>query len=157
LADAYGAKIDAFALNIAAGWPYNDKQIANAFATAEAVSFPIKLFFSFDYAGNGSWAEADVAALIKQYSSSSVYYHYNNKPFVSTFEGPGNAEDWVTIKADTGCFFVPDWSSRGASVAVGLAGGVADGLFSEPKSAARPVATSVLTLTVTRLGGMAVG
>jgi hypothetical protein len=125
--------IDAFALNIASGYEYNDAQIANAFAAAESLysTWGFQLFFSFDYAGNGAWAEADVTSLITQYSSSEAYYHYNNKPFVSTFEGPGNAEDWVTIKSATGCFFVPDWSSAGASVAIDLAGGVADGLFSE--------------------------
>lgn len=130
MASAVTAHIDAFALNIAAGTSINDPQIALAFATAEADTSALKLFFSFDYAGNGDWAEGDVTALINKYSSSPAYYLYNNKPFVSTFEGPDRAEDWVTIKASTNCFFVPDWSSAGANVAVGLAGGVADGLFS---------------------------
>ncbi|KAH1500885.1 hypothetical protein KXX06_001443, partial [Aspergillus fumigatus] len=65
-----------------------------------------------------------------QYGSNGAYFQYNGKPFVSTFEGPNNAEDWVTIKAQTGCFFIPDWSSVGAKPAVALANGVADGLFS---------------------------
>ncbi|KAJ0353197.1 hypothetical protein COL154_012253 [Colletotrichum chrysophilum] len=54
----------------------------------------------------------------------------SGKPFVSTFEGPDNAEDWVEIKAATGCFFIPDWSSLGAKPAMAKANGVADGLFS---------------------------
>jgi len=54
----------------------------------------------------------------------------NGQPFVSTFEGPANADDWVFIKSETGCFFVPDWSSVGAKPALELAGGVVDGLFS---------------------------
>lgn len=45
-------------------------------------------------------------------------------------EGPGNGTDWIGIKAATGCFFIPDWSSVGAQAAMGVAGGVADGLFS---------------------------
>jgi hypothetical protein len=45
-------------------------------------------------------------------------------------EGPGNADDWKTIKAATSCFFIPDWSSLGAQAAVAQGGGVADGLFS---------------------------
>lgn len=83
-----------------------------------------KLFFSFDYAGNGAWALADVASYISQ------YYQHNGQPFVSTFEGRYNAADWETIKSETGCFFVPDWSSEGAKVALNLDPGVPDGLFS---------------------------
>lgn len=126
---AMEAHIDAFALNIAAGWVDNDAQIANAFTAADSLGF--KLFFSFDYAGNGPWAESDVYNLIRTYGSNTAYYHYNGAPFVSTFEGTDNANDWITIKAETGCFFMPDWSSRGAEVALKLGGGVADGLFSE--------------------------
>ncbi|GFF26046.1 mutanase Pc12g07500 [Aspergillus lentulus] len=125
---AMEAHIDAFALNIAAGWVDNDAQIANAFTAADSLGF--KLFFSFDYAGNGPWAESDVYNLIRTYGSNTAYYHYNGAPFVSTFEGTDNANDWITIKAETGCFFMPDWSSRGAEVALKLGGGVADGLFS---------------------------
>ncbi|GIJ85114.1 hypothetical protein Asppvi_003970 [Aspergillus pseudoviridinutans] len=125
---AMEAHIDAFALNIAAGWAGNDVQIANAFTAANSLGF--KLFFSFDYAGNGPWAESDVYNLIRKYASNGAYYHYNGAPFVSTFEGADNANDWISIKAETGCFFMPDWSSRGAGVALKLGGGIADGLFS---------------------------
>jgi Glycosyl hydrolase family 71 len=130
---ASGRGVDAFALNIANNFSGNAAQIGLAFAAAEK-SLPtlgFKLFFSFDYAGGGPWAAGDVSALISKYSSSSAYYRYSGKPFVSTFEGPDNAAEWVSIKASTGCFFVPDWSSSGANVAIGLAGGVADGLFSK--------------------------
>jgi hypothetical protein len=30
---------------------------------------------------------------------------------VSTFKGPGSADDWVTINAETNCYFMPGWSS----------------------------------------------
>ncbi|KAJ5889283.1 hypothetical protein N7504_010093 [Penicillium tannophilum] len=125
---AYKANIDAFALNIAAGETTNGASVGNAFLAAENIGF--SLFFSFDYAGNGAWAKADVIDLITSYASSGVYFQHNDKPFVSTFEGPDNAADWVDIKEETGCFFVPDWSSVGAQAAAGLANSVADGLFS---------------------------
>jgi hypothetical protein len=124
---AQAAHIQAFALNIA----YNqdsDPQLANAFRAANNLGF--ELFFSFDYAGNGAWPEDEVIAYINQYSTNGAYYYYSGQPFVSTFEGPANAADWINIKAQTGCYFVPDWSSQGAKVALELAGGVADGLFS---------------------------
>ncbi|KAJ6014734.1 hypothetical protein N7540_009325 [Penicillium herquei] len=106
----------------------NDASLAMAFTAAEAKGF--RLFFSFDYAGNGPWDLEVFTSMIQKYSSSSSYFQYNGKPFVSTFEEPSNADDWVTIKANTNCFFVPDWSSVGAKPAVELANGVADGLSS---------------------------
>ncbi|KAH8664684.1 glycosyl hydrolase family 71-domain-containing protein [Xylariales sp. PMI_506] len=128
ITQAQKAHIEAFALNMAYDDPANDPGLEAAFAAASGTGF--QLFFSFDYAGNGPWPMEDVISLIATYSSNSAYYHYNGQPFVSTFEGPGNAADWITIKADTGCFFMPDWSSLGAEAAVAQAGGVADGLFS---------------------------
>lgn len=47
---------------------------------------------------------------------------------VSTFEGVGSAADWHEIKAATGCFFIPSFSSVGAENALNT--GVVDGLFS---------------------------
>ncbi|KAK3936682.1 peptidase S8/S53, subtilisin/kexin/sedolisin [Diplogelasinospora grovesii] len=124
------AHIDAFALNIAAGYSSNAAQVANAFKAVVSVGVNFQFFFSFDYAGNGSWAITDVESYLTGYINKAAYYRYNNQPFVSTFKGTSKAEDWVTIKANTGCFFVPDWSSAGAGPALTLAGGVADGLFS---------------------------
>jgi hypothetical protein len=37
--------------------------------------------------------------MIQKYGSSSAYFQYKGQPFVSTFEGPGNEDDWVKIKA----------------------------------------------------------
>ncbi|OKL58597.1 hypothetical protein UA08_06382 [Talaromyces atroroseus] len=123
---AQDAHIDAFALNMGSGDSSNDIALPLAFEAAESLGF--SLFFSFDYDANGAWDKADVISLISKYSSSSAYYQYNGQPFVSTFEGPGNSEDWTTIKSETGCFFMPDWSSLGAKAAMEL--GTADGLFS---------------------------
>ncbi|PWY88966.1 hypothetical protein BO70DRAFT_393486 [Aspergillus heteromorphus CBS 117.55] len=125
---AMEAKIDAFALNIATGQSVNTEQVPNAFLAAENLGF--HLFFSFDYSGNGAWAKDDVLLYIQEFNSPSVYYQYNSQAFVSTFEGPANAEDWVSIKEETGCFFAPDWSSLGAMEAMEQADGVADALFS---------------------------
>lgn len=123
------AHIDAFALNMAQGWPQNIQALNMAFQAATNTGF--KLFFSFDYAGNGSWPAGEVSDLIRNYGSRATYFQYYGKPFVSTFEGPDRAADWVAIKKDTPCFFVPDWSSVGAGPASTAAGGVADGLFSK--------------------------
>ncbi|KAH7073648.1 glycosyl hydrolase family 71-domain-containing protein, partial [Paraphoma chrysanthemicola] len=126
---AQGSRIDAFALNIAAGETMNDKQIPLAFAAAKARGF--QLLFSFDYAGGreGGWTPAEVLALLRTHGTQGTYVKHNNLPLVSTFEGPDRANDWNDIKRQFNCFFVPDWSSKGAAVAIGLGGGVADGLF----------------------------
>ncbi|PYI12923.1 mutanase [Aspergillus violaceofuscus CBS 115571] len=125
---AQDAHIDAFALNMAWQDSTNDISVEAAFDAAGSVGF--KLFFSFDYAGNGPWSKDTVISMIQQYGSNGAYFLYNGQPFVSTFEGPGNADDWVEIKAQTNCYFIPDWSSVGAKPAAALANGVADGLFS---------------------------
>lgn len=118
--------MDAFALNTA--YNQNDEPQYNlAFQAAASAGF--KLFFSFDYAGNGAWPMSQVISLLQKYGSNSAYYQYNGKAFVSTFEGPASAKDWVTIKSTVNCFFIPDWSSLGAKAALELEFGVADGLF----------------------------
>jgi hypothetical protein len=122
---AQAAHIDAFALNMAWEDPVNVPAVSLAFQAANALGF--KLFFSFDYAGNGPWEQATVISTLLEYGPNGAYYLYNGKPFVSTFEGPGNAADWTAIKAQTGCFFIPDWASLGAKPAV--AKGTADGQF----------------------------
>ncbi|KAK2601394.1 hypothetical protein N8I77_010848 [Diaporthe amygdali] len=128
IALAQSAHIDAFALNIAASEPSTSASLDLAFGAAASVGF--KLFFSFDYAGNGPFDKSDVISYINKYAASPAYYRHNGKPFVSTFEGPLNAADWVAIKSATDCFFVPDWSSEGAKAALALVPGVPDGLFS---------------------------
>lgn len=77
------------------------------------------------------WPAADVAKYVNAYKGEPAYLLHDTQPFVSTFEGWENANDWHFIKSDTHCFFMPDWSSRGAQVAMTLEGGIADGLFSK--------------------------
>jgi hypothetical protein len=126
---AQASQITAFVLNIAAQDPSNTRSLDLAFEAANALDF--SLFFSFDYAAQGAWPQQIVIELIQKYAANKSYFkHDGTRPFVSTFEGPGSAEDWRAIKQETNAFFVPDWSSVAAPEAANLAGGVADGLFS---------------------------
>lgn len=125
---AQEALIDAFVLNIAWNGTSNERQIPLAFQVANSVGF--KLFFSFDYDGNGPWPKDDVLALMTNYQTNGAYYTENSQPLVSTFEGGSNATDWIDIKSETDCFLIPDWSSLGAQDAWEAADNVADGLFS---------------------------
>lgn len=95
---------------------------------ANTASF--KLFFSFDYEADGAWPKEAVLSLIQEYQANGAYYNVDTQPLVSTFEGTDNTEDWIDIKNQTGCFFLPDWSSLGPEDAWDAADNVADGLFS---------------------------
>lgn len=104
---AKNSRIDAFERD-----PTNYHSLEMAFVAANTVGF--KLFFSFDYAGNGPWDQDEVIALIQKYGSNNAYFQHNSQPFVSTFEGPNNANDWIGIKqrptvfsCQTGHLWVP--------------------------------------------------
>ena len=125
---AQAAHIDAFALNMAADDTNNTGTLNMAFRAADDLGF--KLVFSFDYAGGGTWDKEVVLHYIDGYAQRPAYYYYNERAFMSTFEGWENAEDWNWIKARINVVFLPDWSSRGAKDAMTLGNGVADGLFS---------------------------
>lgn len=70
---AQAAYIDAFALDMAYHDSTNGLFLENAFARAGDLSF--KLFFSFDYTGNGPWPKDDVISLINWYKGNSAYYY----------------------------------------------------------------------------------
>lgn len=106
----------------------NGDSLALAFQVANNLGATFKLFFSFDYAGNGLWNESSVIALINKYQKEPSYFKRGLQPLVSTFEGPRAHETWWNIKAKTQCYFVPSWSSIGARNAT--QSGVVDGLFS---------------------------
>ncbi|KAM0327648.1 hypothetical protein ACHAQA_005941 [Verticillium albo-atrum] len=106
---ARDAKIDGFALNMGWNEATNGESLDNAFKAANNLG-------------------KNVIAIINKYKNNAAYYKYNGKPLVSTFEGPGQASDWNTIKPDTGAFFIPSYSSLGAMKAMET--GVVDGLFS---------------------------
>ncbi|KAM7195892.1 alpha-1,3-glucanase [Naviculisporaceae sp. PSN 640] len=129
IALAQNASIDGFVLNVGFGDPNNDASLSRAFEAADKAS-NFSLFFSFDYLALGPWPKQDVINLLTEFGSRPSYFKQDgNKPVASTFEGPANAQDWVDIKAQTNCFFIPDWSSVPPTEAVSAAGGVADGLF----------------------------
>ncbi|KZF20390.1 glycoside hydrolase family 71 protein [Xylona heveae TC161] len=123
---AKAAGIDGFALNIAPGDSYTDSSLQNAYNAAGSVG-DFSLFLSFDYLSQGAWSASNVVSKINEYKQFSAQFQYNGKPLVSTFEGVGNTGDWYGIKEQTGCFFVPDWSSLGP---IGVAAqGSVDGAF----------------------------
>lgn len=106
--------IDGFSLNIGPQDPWTLTQLHQAFAAAEAANF--KLFLSFDMADmvNRRWATQQVIDLINTFKNSGAHVKEGGKPLVSTFEGPTWANEWATVRAQTGgIFLVPDWSSLG--------------------------------------------
>lgn len=87
------------------------------------------LFLSFDMAA-GEWSLEQVVCLINQFKVTSAQCRVDGLPFVSTFEGPGWAENWSRVREGTGgIFLVPDWSSLGPH-GVGEKLGLIDGAFS---------------------------
>ncbi|KAJ5931907.1 carbohydrate-binding module family 24 protein [Penicillium verrucosum] len=101
ITEAIHAHIDAFALNIASGDSITESFVGNAFLAAQNVG-----------------------------GSSLAYWNYNDQPLCSTFEGSVNAADCADIMKQTNCFFMPDWSSLGAKMAIEQVNGDADGLLS---------------------------
>jgi Glycosyl hydrolase family 71. len=62
----------------------------------------------------GSWEVSQVVDFINRYRGSPAQMNVDGKPLVSTFEGPDWAENWPTVRSQTGdIFLVPDWSSLG--------------------------------------------
>ncbi|KAI3534945.1 mutanase [Colletotrichum abscissum] len=92
ISQAQHAHINRFALNIARDEAINVKSVENMFSATEAVGF--KLFFSFDYAGQGPWDKEDVIAMLDIYANSPSYFrHSTGQPLVSTFEGPKQSDN----------------------------------------------------------------
>ncbi|KAK5654325.1 hypothetical protein OQA88_7503 [Cercophora sp. LCS_1] len=120
--------IDGFALNIGPEDPWTEKQLQEAYRAAEYVG-DFVLFLSFDMAC-GDWPVAQVVDLINTFKDSKAQMNAEGKPFVSTFEGPGWADNWSTVRDETGgIFLVPDWASLGP-YGVGEKLDVIDGAFS---------------------------
>jgi hypothetical protein len=111
--DAIGAGIDGFALNIASIDSYTDTQLGLAYDAAASTNF--KLFLSFDMAAS-SWTIDQVVSKINTYKGKTAQLKIDNKPFVSTFEGPSWADNWAAVRSSTGgIYLVPDWASLGAA------------------------------------------
>ncbi|KAK3381989.1 glycoside hydrolase [Podospora didyma] len=122
------AGIDGFALNIGPSDHYTDIQLQQAYTAAEKAGNFV-LFLSFDMAA-GEWPVSRVVSLINHFKESSAQMTVHGTPFVSTFEGPGWAENWFSVRMQTGgIFLVPDWSSLGP-YGVGEKLDLIDGAFS---------------------------
>jgi len=101
-------------MNIA-GDLWTEDQLNFAYAAAATVD-NFSLFLSFDHAANdgafgGSFTAANITNYINTFKGKPAQYLYNGAPVASTFEGPAHAADWASVKAATGCFFIPDWTS----------------------------------------------
>ncbi|KAB8234666.1 glycosyl hydrolase family 71-domain-containing protein [Aspergillus alliaceus] len=110
--EAQKAHIDGFALNIAPQDHHTDRALLAAYDAAEKIG-DFSLFISFDYLSGGPWPADRAITIINAYKNRKAQYYYKGKPLVSTFEGVGNSGDWPSIKAATGCLFIPSWTSMG--------------------------------------------
>ncbi|CAH0038390.1 unnamed protein product [Clonostachys rhizophaga] len=110
--DAKGSGIDGFALNAGPDDAWNADQLANAFNAADAAGF--KLFISFDMGDQYNWSVDQVTSWINSWKGRSSYFSVDGLPFVSTFGGPGWADNWAAVRSGTGgIFLVPEWASIG--------------------------------------------
>ncbi|KAH7084417.1 alpha-1,3-glucanase-like protein [Paraphoma chrysanthemicola] len=104
---AKAAGIDAFALNM--GPDVSNTQLGYAYESAARVG--IKVFISFDF-NVDLWAVSDstgVASRIKAFKDHPGQLKIDNKPFVSTFAGPGLNVAAVEAAAESDIFFLPNW------------------------------------------------
>ena len=104
---AKAARIDAFALNIGPG--VNNTQLGYAYESAGRVG--IKAFISFDF-NDGLFSINDpttVGDRIKAFKDNPAQLKIDNKPFVSTFAGPGLNVAAVEAAAGSDIFFMPNW------------------------------------------------
>ncbi|KAL3476673.1 glycosyl hydrolase family 71-domain-containing protein [Aspergillus californicus] len=94
----------------------NNIALPMAFTAADDIGF--QLLFSFAYAGNGPWDKSVFIDLIKEYGAGDTYFKNGGSPFVSTFEGPNNADDWKDIKKETdyGLFSWDGWPKGTANM-----------------------------------------
>ncbi|CAO2653447.1 Nn.00g028580.m01.CDS01 [Neocucurbitaria sp. VM-36] len=104
---AKAAGIDAFALNM--GPDVENTMLDYAYESAERVG--IKVFISFDF-NDGLFSTSDPAAVgdrIRSFKDKPAQLMIDNKPFVSTFTGPGLDVAAVEAAAGTEIFFLPNW------------------------------------------------
>lgn len=116
-------------MNIGPQDPYTTKQIELA-ADAANKLMDFTLFLSFDYLTyNQGWDAGVVISTIKAFDAKAgaAQHRWGQQPLVSTFEGSAFADDWPTIRTQTGCFFIPDWTMAGPG---GVDRPFVDGAFS---------------------------
>lgn len=143
--DAKALGVDAFALNIqnvVDSWALD--AIKYLFQAASENDFG--LFFSFDMAVLNEQDPGSFLPVFEQYATNENYYKFENKPFVSTFNGGimQNGGDWTRnlregMEADgVSPYFVSDfglYSSSSASASSSIMGSLrtysaVDGVFS---------------------------
>jgi glucan endo-1,3-alpha-glucosidase len=111
--EAKAAGIEGFALNMAdeATDPWNAEQLALAYDVADDIGFG--LFLSFDQAVSDFTID-EVIRWINEFKDRNSQVKVNGSPLVSTFEGPGWADNWAAVREGTGgIYLVPDWESVG--------------------------------------------
>jgi len=104
---AKAAGIDAFALNM--GPDVDNTQLG--FAYEGASSAGIKVFISFDF-NDGLFSIGDPSAVgdrIKTFKDHPAQLKIDNRPFVSTFAGPGLNVAAVEAAAGADIYFLPNW------------------------------------------------
>ena len=117
--DAQAAGLDGFALNCGAWNAGNYKaDTASMFQAAHALNSGFKLFFSGDMS---SLTTAELQQMVKAYANDPSYFHYLNRPVVSTWAGDGGSASairsvWLNgfltpmRAAGYNIFFVPQFS-----------------------------------------------
>ncbi|CAI6334123.1 unnamed protein product [Periconia digitata] len=142
---AKAAGIDAFALNIGLD-DYTEKQLDFAYQSAADNDF--KVFISFDYNYYTTGSEAAVASLIKKYGGKPSQLIYNNKIYVSTFNGnqePAKTLNAPALKAAAGDIYLcPNFMPKGSSEGIDCAFNWA----AWPNNGANRAPTSAVNLTV---------
>jgi Glycosyl hydrolase family 71 len=100
-------------LNIGQQDTNTDQVLQKAYAAADTVG-NFSLFLSFDYLSGGPWPVDRVVETINKYKTFPAQFYYEKgRPLVSTFEGVSNVDDWTSIRNETNCFAMPDWTSLG--------------------------------------------
>jgi hypothetical protein len=98
---------DAIALNIG-GDSWQMTQVASAYAAAQALNSPTKLFFSLDFTTSLSCDLADIVSRVKQFSGHGWQFKVGGKPMISSYSGDclGNS-GWQSLKDQTGGYLMP--------------------------------------------------
>jgi hypothetical protein len=104
---AKAAGIDAFALNM--GPDVDNTQLGYAYQGASSAG--IKVFISFDF-NDGLFSIGNPSAVgdrIKTFKDHPAQLKIDNKPFFSTFAGPGLNVAAVEAAAGADIYFLPNW------------------------------------------------
>ena len=101
-------------MNIGPHDSWTRTQLRLAYTTANDVApESFVMFISFDMAA-GQWTVSQVTDLINEFSALPAQLRVDGLPFVSTFEGPQWADNWIAVREATGgIFLVPSWTSLG--------------------------------------------